>query len=203
MATRFHIYKMEDDNRLKIVLDIELFGKQFAVEKTLNVKLLPQLKIYGLSVVNDKLILQYGDHTSSKIFTLPWRTAVDVEVKFIGRDGRMITISEDHVLRDGGMADKVLSENIFQSRIAVKNNGGVVELRYLPFELTTAFGSSSVSWLRKLQSVRKINCVVIQQVDNGEVVDEGYHIIKTSLSETLEWYMSKTGLTVARIGAGE
>lgn len=194
MTTRFHIYKMEDNNRLKLVLDVEVFGKQFVLERTLNVKLLPQLKIYGFSVVSNKLIFQYGEHTDSKMLTLPWRTPVDVQVKFTGRDGRMITVAEDDVLRDGGLADKVLVENIFQSMTLTNVRKQNVELRYIPFELTTAFGTSAMSWLRKIQGKKTLDCVVIQQVVDGEVVDEGYHIIKHNLKETLDWYIVKTGL---------
>jgi hypothetical protein len=195
MATHFHIFKLEEDHKLKIMIDIEIFGKTLSVHKKFDRATKPELKVYGCSIVHDKLIVQLGDETTAKMFVLPWRTEVDYQVKFMGRDGRMVTILDEDVLKDGSLAQRILAENLYLFKHLTSEDGrDKIELRYITFELATAVGAKMFRWLRRIRTPRYFNVVLIQKFVNGELVEDGYHILNEPVEHKIEKYIKEQKL---------
>lgn len=196
MTTHFHIFKTEENNKLKLTLDVEMFGKNFSFSKLFKTGAKPELKVYGFSIIFDKFIIQFGDEMSSKMITMPWRSSVDYQVKFMGRDGRMVTVQDEDVLKSGGLAQRLLAENLYIFKDVVgENKSDKIQLRYITFELTTSVGRGVFSWLRKILPKNHLNVVLIQKYVNGELVDDGYHILKESVERKISKYMKHNKLS--------
>lgn len=196
MATHFHIFKLEEDHKLKIMIDIEIFGKTLSVHKKFDRATKPELKVYGFSIVHDKLIFQLGNETTAKMFVLPWRTEVDYQVKFMGRSGRMVTIQEEDVLKDGSLAQRILAENLYLfTHLTSQDGRDKIELRYITFELATAVGAKMFRWVRRFRTPRYFNVVLIQKWVNGELVEDGYHILNEPVEHKITKYIEEQKLT--------